>query len=215
MLRTMGYQNPNIDPPHPWYKVEKWVFTPWKCDSAPMKDTIAVLDIKATAETSWVVDCAGGDQDLAEIIKKYSLKKIMFKLQTPEPPAGKSLSQYVEQIPNHKDLEIGVWATVAAVGRDLRKLRPDWLFALDSATVLQFQTLSKMFIEPLASLWADFWIEDTKLSAAFRLTGRSREEVVRRNKKIIAVDDGSISELPSDTKGILTTRPSYWLSRPR
>ena len=213
MLRTIAFQNPSLDPPHPWYKDQSWIVSPWKCESAPIPGTISLIEVNAKDQTNWMIECTDGPQDLATIIKKYDLKKIMFRIRTPEPPAATSLSKYMEQITT--PLEIGVWSTVAAVGRDLRKLRPDWLFAFDSAAALQFQTLSKLFIEPVASLWADFWIEDAQLSSAFLLKDRSRAEVIRRNKKIITIDDGSTTQWPQDAKGIMTTRPTYWLSRPR
>ena len=211
-LRMVGYQNPVVEPPHPWYKDQAWVIVPFDCEKAPEDGTIALLKIQPVTKQDWQVECKTGLQDLAGVIQKHSLKKIMFKLQTPEPPAAESLHHYIEKI--NLDLEIGVWAAVAAVGRELRKKRPDWIFAFDSALALQFQTLNQLYLETWASLWADFWIEDTAQSSSFHLEGRARAEIIRRNKKIIAVDDG-LQELPKDAKGILTTRPTHWLTRLR
>ena len=212
MLRTITGQNPVMDPPHPWYKDQVWIITPWNCEGAPTPGTIPLINIAPKTSELWEAECKEGSQDLYEIIKKFSLKKIMFKLHTPEAPAAVSLSQYMSKV--DIPVEIGVWTTVAAVGRELRRQRPDWIFALDSAAALQFQTLNQIFLETWASLWADFWIEDTNLSSSLRLKDRARAEVIRRNKKIIAVDQNN-SEWPPDTKGILTTRPSYWLDRSR
>lgn len=215
MLRTITGQNPVIDPPHPWYKDQVWVVTPWQCEAPPIEGTISLIEIKPQTSTEWVVLCKEKPQDLIEAIKKFSLKKIMFRIQTPEGPAAPSLNEYMKKL--DVPVEIGVWSTTAGVGRELRKLRPDWIFAFDSAIALQFHTLNQIFLETWASLWADFWIEDTSLSPSLRLTERARAEIIRRNKKIIAVDQNSSSEesMPKDAKGILTTRPTYWLDRSR
>ncbi len=213
-LRTITRQNPVIDPPHPWYKDQLWVVTPWDCQSAPISGVISLIEIKPQTATDWVVLCKDKQQDLITTIKKFSLKKIMFRIHTPEAPAAQSLNEYLKKLDT--PIEVGVWTTVAAVGRELRKLRPDWIFAFDSAIALQFHTLTQVFLETWASLWADFWIEDTSLSSSLRLTDRARAEIIRRNKKIIAVDKNLSDEsLPKDAKGILTTRPTYWLNGSR
>lgn len=212
MLRTATGQNPVIDPPHPWYKDQSWIITPWDCDAPPVKGVIPLLKIAPKTATEWQVMCKNKAEDLIETIKKFSLKKIMFKIESPEAPAAQSLSDYMKK--TDQPLEVGVWTTVAAVGRDLRKQRPDWIFAFDSATALQFHTLNQIFLETWASLWADFWIEDTVLSSSLRLKDRARAEILRRNKKIIAVDY-DLTDWPKDAKGILTTRPTHWLDRSR
>lgn len=212
MLRTVGYQNPVMDPPHPWYKDQVWIITPWDCEDAPPAGAIALLKLEPKSSSDWQVICKNGTQELSSVIQKFALRKIMFRLQTPEPPAAQSLSDYVSKI--DAPLEVGVWAPVSAVGRDLRKIRPDWIFALDPAAALQFETLTQLYLETWASLWADFWIEDVSLSSTLQLKGRARAEIIRRNKKIIAVDHNE-AEWPQDAKGILTTRPSYWLTHSR
>lgn len=214
-LRTVTGQNPVMDPPHPWYKDQVWVVTPWKCEAPPVEGTISLIEIKPITSTEWVVLCKDKQQDLIETIKKFSLKKIMFRIETPEAPAAGSLNEYLKKLDS--PIEVAVWSSTAAVGREIRKLRPDWIFAFDPAIALQFHTLNQIFLETWASLWADFWIEDTSFSSSLRLKDRARAEIVRRNKKIIAVDDNSTADaqLPKDAKGILTTRPTYWLGRSR
>ncbi len=212
MLRTITGQNPVIDPPHPWYKDQVWIITPWNCEEPPVQGAISLIKIEPKNETDWQILCKDGPQDLIQTIKKFSLKKIMFSIQTPEGPAAQSLSEYMKKLDT--PVEVAVRASIAGVGRELRKLRPDWIFAFDSALALQFHTLNQAFLETWASLWADFWIEDASLSRSFVLKDRARAEIIRRNKKIIAVDENT-NEWPKDAKGILTTRPTYWLDRSR
>ena len=212
-MRTIGYQNASIEPPHPWYKDQVWIIVPWDCQQPPLEGVIPLLEVKPVSDKSWMVKCLQNSQELTSVLEHYDFKKIMFRIETPEPPAAESLNKYMARI--QKPISVGAWAPVSAVGRELRRLRPDWVYALDPAAALQFHTLTQLWLEPLASLWADFWIEDAKLSPSLELKNRARAEVIRRNKKIVILDDNIITDLPQDAKGILTTRPSYWLTRPR
>lgn len=87
-----------------------------------------------------------------------------------------------------KDVPAGhimLHSPVRMVGRELRKDRPEWLFASDGATVNRFLLMKGLFIETIEDFWPDIFFSPLFFQGQEVFTPRMQAELKRRSLPVV------------------------------
>lgn len=94
------------------------------------------------------------------------------------------------------------------IKKSLKEKQPLWLYSNTTAEIGKLKVMLALFLEPIASLNADFFVDKS-------FNPRLLTEIRRRNKKAIfkpGPDDFDVLLKAKNYDGIVTTRPSEFLS---
>ena len=111
-------------------------------------------------------------------------------------------------LPLKENKRVLVKSSPQGIKKSLKEKQPLWLFSNTTAEMGKFKVMQALFLESIASLNADFFVDKS-------FSPRLLDEIRRRSKKAI------LNPLPEETEvllkaksydGLVTTRPSEFLS---
>jgi hypothetical protein len=229
LLRFTGMQKIPPISTHPWAQMKPWKvvrLTSDTCDVKGLKNLISTnpkafiwLDVRRSA-TQWEIVCP--EKTLYEIVKEqpssFTLEQalplvknqgVIFNGRVREPlSSGEFLRILTEWAPDKTD--IGIASASQGWLHDLRKKRPQWMFAADVATWTKLKLFSMIGAEPALELGADFFVTSLSPNDPNAFTAASAKEIARRKKPLLLEWDGEgepSAEWSPSVHGILTKRP--------
>ncbi len=184
---------------------------------------IPMVEVYPTLNENFEVRCSTPcpPTPLSELLARFHHQPLLIFFRSPERASVRPFYElYGDQLTSNQVL---VLAENKNVLRELRKLRPDWLFGSDPISHMILKLLTGIWIETTADLWHDFYVLTLELSRAedpgitFSLSTRLRTELKRRSKAVV-LDlraAASLEEAPNVAKhliaplrGVMTNRPS-------
>jgi hypothetical protein len=231
-LRWLGSQEKFSPSRHPWMNGSPWRLArlaPTPCDQGALGELLRLdeawkiwLDVRQNPMHDWTIVCpehpfaldgAGRQPEkplrLKDVLGQLRNRGVIFNVMALDMPAANSFLQTIESWAGKRE-DIGIASPVQSLLRELRKKRPEWLFAADSSTWTKLKMYSGFGIETAVDLWPDFFIASDDPAAPNFFSIPAANEIARRNKALLLEWNG-ISEIPPPEKerlqGILTTRP--------
>lgn len=173
-----------------------------------LKGALENYDAAALMNAQWLDPRGGvGLVPLAEMLKKYQPIKLLLIVHNKETAAAKSLVDLLgNRDENEKFLTLAI-SPNHRLNRELRKLRPWWLFGADETMMAQWSVFSAVGLE-------SFIPDDFHWMFSKELPPRLREEMRRRQMNIIVSDEPRDRPVEAQIPiGILTNRPNEILPR--
>jgi hypothetical protein len=208
LLRQMALQTAPFLAPLPMRGATPAVFA-WGDQS---DQAIPAIEVRASSAQEWIVqgmeplELKDSSPRLADFLKSVQPRQLMIIVHSREVAAAGSLLKVLGErdepqitfifSPNHR------------LNRELRKLRPRWLFGADASQWTQWHVFAALGLEPLVSSDFDWYFHGAPWGRAKPATRRIRQELARRGIGQILIGEKIAPELKPDLYGVLTKRPT-------
>ena len=143
---------------------------------------------------------------LTEFVTEFSDRSLYLNLDRLNLMNHASLFKSLE--PLHEKRQVLIKSSPQGIKKKLKEKQPWWLFSNTTAEIGKFKLMQALFLEPVASLNADFFVDK---SFAPRLI----TEIHRRYKKAIyepKADETEVLVKARGYDGLVTTKPSDFIS---
>ena len=227
-LRWLGSQQTYTVAPHPWMQKRTWLLarmSPEDCSQVALQQLLELdekwtiwLDVQPFGESLEVVCPTSRIFELSSEIKRgpklerviplLQKRGVVFNVRTIDTSVTSPFLQLVQAWDKKSD--VGIASSSQSFLRDMRKKRPDWLFAGDASTWTKLQFFSSFGVESALDLWQDFFVASSRSDEPNFLTGPAAKEIALR-KKVLILELEEQKAIGASwqplIRGVLTTRP--------
>lgn len=227
-LRWLGSKQTYTVAPHPWMEKPHWLLArlaPEDCSQIALENLLELdnswwiwIDVQPQGDQLEMVCPMSNIFELSTKIRRgpklqrvlpmLAKRGVIFNMRTIDTSVTTPLLNLLQAWDKKSD--VGIASTSQAFLRDLRKKRPDWLFAGDASTWTKLKFFASFGVEATVDLWPDFFVASLNDEDPNYFTKTTAEEIAHRKKVVVLeLDDHTTIDAswkPS-IRGILTTRP--------
>lgn len=228
-LRYLGSQAAYAPPPHPWMDRAHWLaarLAPEDCSQIALEQLLELgdqwfvwVDVQPDQTRQFQLVCpekkifeirapVAKGPTLTRVLPLLKKHGVIFNLRTTDQTETNAFLKLLDGWDDKKD--VGLASPSQSIIRDLRKQRPQWMFAADAATWTKLKFFAAFGIETTVDLWPDFFVASQDPDEPSGFTKRTAAEIDRRGKIVMLElnDDDKIDpSWKEHIRGILTTRP--------
>lgn len=232
LIRWMGAQETYMAPPHPWMTRGPWLIArlaPEDCSQMALEQLLELdeswliwVDVQSNPTQGFDVVCPLNEifetrsetkrgPHLEHVLPLLKKRGVILNVRSSNPsietPFLKTLDEW-----DDKKTDIGIAGVSQSVLRDLRKQRPQWLFASDASTWTKLKFFAMFGIPSVVEVWPDFFVASLNPDDPNFYDAATAKEISRRKKVMVLnigdADPNAIrTSIKENVRGILTTRP--------
>jgi len=230
LLRWLGSEQQYLPAPHPWMTRTPWLvarMTPEDCSQMALEQLLEIdqrwliwIDIQPNHAQEFEVVCPDSHifevrsaakigPRLERILPMLKNRGVIFNIRAVDISVTRPFLQLIEHW-SEKKVDIGIASSSQALLRDLRKARPDWLFAADASAWTKLKFFATFGIEAAVELWPDFFIASLDKDEPNFFGAIAAKEITHRKKVLLLEmnDDDKIDpSWKESVQGVLTNRP--------
>lgn len=168
-----------------------------------LKKAVVTFSNSSTAKTSTKI------LYLEEFLKEFGKNKLLINILSVK---KSDLDGLVKLLDKYVDQErIIINSPSFNVIKQIRKLKPLWLYAADGNTLAKLHLFSSLFLEPMLTMDSDMFIAPMKSKTYASLNKQALSEIKRRKRKAILMIDQQNPEILPNFDGVFTEKPSQFL----
>ncbi len=157
--------------------------------------------IASTNDRLQVENYDGKTLKISDVVQRYTEPVLYIEVRVRFPQVMHELVKVLD--PKDKEERFVIHSAYATASREIRKIRPLWLYGSDPSTIVRFLTMSSIYLETITDLKADLVVSPIELRGRPVFTPRVIQEIERRQKLIMVEEP---ENFPPQAFGVVTTK---------